>query len=272
MKRKRKSPFIRYFDKTPPGIVCPHYYLLAHANGCPYECAYCYLSLTFRQKKCEWFTNLGDMEGDLRAWLFGVGELADSLAIDSTWFQVAYRLFTGPANPIGHTLLLVTKSEATELLEYEPHPSVVVSFSVNAESMASKHERGAPSPKLRLDAAAELKRRGWRIRLRLDPMLPCSNWREAYLPTVKRIAEIQPERVTLGSLRYFPSLPRYHPDFPSMPVKRDGPDGRYRLPYSLRIEMYEFVREHLNMPFGLCKETDALHAAVKPDPRCNCTL
>ena len=74
MQRKRKSPFIRYFDKTPPGIVCPHYYLLAHANGCPYECAYCYLSLTFRQKKCEWFTNLGDMESDIRAWLFGVGE------------------------------------------------------------------------------------------------------------------------------------------------------------------------------------------------------
>lgn len=39
---------IRLFDKTSEGIVCPHFWILNWACGCPYECSYCYLALTHR--------------------------------------------------------------------------------------------------------------------------------------------------------------------------------------------------------------------------------
>jgi len=36
--RKRHTAFIHYFDKTPEGIICPHFWVLAFANGCPFAC------------------------------------------------------------------------------------------------------------------------------------------------------------------------------------------------------------------------------------------
>lgn len=277
MHRTRKSPFIRYFDKTPPGIVCPHFFILAHANGCPYDCSYCYLTLTFRQKKCEAFTNLADMEREVACWIentqtpsvLNAGELADSVAVDFAWFAPIYGLF---AKQTRHVLLLLTKSTASELERWEPNPSVIVGFSVNAADVSAQYERGAPPSMERLAAAERLKRRGWRVRLRLEPMLPAPNWQTAYQPALQRIGEIGPERLTVGSLRYFPALRRRHKGFPLIRVERDGADGRMRVTRSLRLEMYQFVRSHLPFPFGLCKETADLHATFNPLPHCNCTI
>jgi spore photoproduct lyase len=274
--RIRKSPFIRYFDKTPPGIFCPHFWLLVHANGCPYRCDYCYLMLTFRQKKCESFTNLDDMEREIAAWLtrpdpslLNSGELSDSLAVDARWFARAYRLFCAQER---HALLLLTKSLARELDAYEPHPAICVSFSVNSARVSGAYEHGAPAGPERLEAAARLRRAGWRVRIRLDPMLPIAHWQEDYAPVADRIAEIQPERVTLGTLRYFPQLPGRHPNFPRVPVAQDGPDGRMRLPEGLRREMYTFVKSRLSQEIALCKETDAMSRFAGASPRCNCTV
>jgi hypothetical protein len=88
--RRRKSNFVRLFDKTPPGIICPHFYILAHANGCPYDCSYCYLQLTFRGKtEPVLFRNLDDLNREVRQFLelpepsvLNAGELSDGLAFD----------------------------------------------------------------------------------------------------------------------------------------------------------------------------------------------
>ena len=44
---------IKLFDRTPPprkdtDVVCPHFLELKWANGCPFNCAWCYLQGTFR--------------------------------------------------------------------------------------------------------------------------------------------------------------------------------------------------------------------------------
>ena len=272
--RVRKSPFIRYFDKTPPGIVCPHFWLLSHANGCPYNCSYCYLNLTFRGKKCEAFTNLDDMCGEIAAWLhhdeasmLNSGELSDSLAIDTAWFARAYELF---ANQRNHTLLLLTKSTAEALRRYEPTRSICVSFSINADAVSRAFEHGAPLGSERLAAASELASAGWRVRVRLDPMLPVEDWREAYEPICKAIAELRCERVTLGTLRYFPALARRNAGFPRMPGTKDGPDGRIRLPKDLRAEMYSYARGLIGMPVALCKETEEMVSSLGVARECNC--
>ena len=86
VKRERKSKFVKLFDKTPPAVFCPHFYELILSNGCPYNCVYCYLKLTFRGKtEPNIFTN--DWDGVKReldriaGGVFSTGELADSLAI-----------------------------------------------------------------------------------------------------------------------------------------------------------------------------------------------
>jgi len=298
-KRERKAPFVRLFNKPGKGIVCPAFWVLAWANSCPYRCSYCYLQGTFRFfEEPVLYTNLGKLEEEVRAWLLdtsgpavlNTGELTDSLALAGRigLYRKLVPLFASPeSNPSGCVLLLVTKStEIRHLLELEPTPGVIVSFSVNAFGVAERYEQGAPHPRERLQAALELQEAGWRIRLRIDPMIPVPRWRDAYGGLAEEIvrARLRPERITLGVLRFFPAVAavarrrgRPGQEVFSFATSR-SPEGRLRPEPSLRVEMYGFVLRRLHevlprLETGLCKEEKAVREAVGiEDAKCNCTL
>lgn len=42
---------IVYLDKTPVGIVCPHFYMLPWVFRCPFDCQWCFLLRTGWGKK-----------------------------------------------------------------------------------------------------------------------------------------------------------------------------------------------------------------------------
>lgn len=288
LERKRFSNFIHYFDKTPPGIVCPHFYVLAHANGCPYACDYCYLRLTLRHyPEPTVFTNTARMFQELRDWLLSLedpavlnaGELSDSLAWDreTGLTQNLVPLFETQKK---HKLLLLTKSvNIDNLLAQDPSPQVIVSFSVNAPEVSRKYERGAPPVEARLAAAKKLREAGWDVRLRLDPALPVTGWKDQYGEVIERINEVNPSVVTLGSLRFFKTLVNHAPratDVFAFGRDHNDPDQRLRLDEERRVEMYRFFIERLaNLRVGLCKETEAVHKKLGlPGVRqsCNCTV
>jgi spore photoproduct lyase len=55
----------------------------------------------------------------------------------------------------------------------------------------------------RLQAARKLQDAGYRIRIRLDPIVPIPDWETAYGDTIRRIFEkVNPESVTMGTLRF----------------------------------------------------------------------
>jgi len=118
IKRQRKSKFVRLFDKTPAGVVCPHFYELILSNGCPYDCSYCYLRLTFRGRtepvlfQNGWESVRSEIDGVPRG-VFSTGELADSLAVIPPLLPKALDYFTIQENKF---LLMVTKSINTAVL------------------------------------------------------------------------------------------------------------------------------------------------------------
>src|SRR5260370_40595506 len=67
--------------------------------------------------------------------------------------------------------------------------------------MAAKWEQGTPVPSERFAAAEKIKKGGWPIRFRLDPMVPYPDWKHGYAEAIKRINSLSPEMVTLGALR-----------------------------------------------------------------------
>lgn len=94
-------------------------------------------------------------------------------------------------------------------------------------------------------------------------------------------AGLRPERFTLGTLRFFPSV-RPNAFDPGSEVfevvtDHDDADGRLRVPADLRAAMYQAVRAAIHdvfgdVPVGLCKETVAVREAVGvTHTRCNCT-
>jgi spore photoproduct lyase len=290
LERPRRSKFIRYFDKTPPGIVCPHFYLLAHGNGCLFRCAYCYLQLTFRgQVQPTVFTNVGDMLAEVEAFLareepavLNAGELSDALALDDRT-GLTKELVPRFAAQDRHLLLLLTKSANVDnLLGLDHRGRTVVSFSLNAADVAARYELGSPSPAERLAAARRAGEAGYPLRFRLDPVIPVPGWEDSYRAILEQaLAVAPPERVTFGSLRYFPNVRTYARklgrdvsafDYASEPT---AADGRRRVPTPLRLRLYKYLMDLVpaGIETGLCKETEACHRALGIEKVvCNCTL
>ena len=289
----RRSRFIELFRTSPPRTVCPNFHVLAHANGCAFApmCDYCYLKSSFRSRPTpRAFTNMEDLLREARRWIrrdglesyvLNTGNLSDSLAFEEDRPLMArlIELFRAEAELLGrpHTLLLVTKggpAECASLLQLRPCANVVVSFSVNHPDAAALHEPGAAPPAERLVAASALTEFGWRVRLRLDPLIAGYD----YSATISAVAGARPERVTLGTLRAEPNL---------LKISRDGlfsalespaePGGLARYPWDTRLALYRPAVERLLplCPVALCEEPAEMWDALGLDRvriLCNCCL
>ena len=292
--RQRKSHFIRLFDKTPPGIVCPHFYLLAHANGCPYKCSYCYLQLTFRHHQTPViFSNQDEMIQEVEKFIanqkspsvLNTGELSDSLVWDDKE-KLADILVPMFAKQNRHKVLFLTKSTNIDnLLKIQNHRNSIVSFSINAPEVSNKYELGCPSPEKRIIAAGKCQKAGYEVRLRLDPLIHVPNFGKKYIPLIQLLKEnldLSKIRMTIGSLRYFNGLPYFtedkrERDIFELPMKKDGPDNRYRAPLTTRVAMYQWMIDQLPevKEFALCKETEEAWKKLgldRENVRCNCVL
>ena len=282
---------IHLFDKTPSGIVCPHFYILSWARGCPYSCSYCYLALTYRihgntsrlyswpqiEKAIDKF-----FETHEESALLNTGELADSLMNPGLMEKICDKFETQSTHKVlllskGCRLSLdLTKDRAIDFLCKKHYKQTIVSFSVNAHEFAEVYEKGAPNIYNRLRCALWLLCAGYEVRLRIDPIIPIKplnavgySWKTAYRGLVKfilRIMHVTPTKITLGTPRWYPALPYW--------LKRAGRndnffdyfrrnrihcvDGRYRL--ANRAKVYSWMISTLRKygysgPISLCKET-----------------
>lgn len=289
-RRERKSRFIHLNDTARPGLVCGPFWALSYYIGCPFECSYCYLQGTFRGKVDPVvYTNREKLLAELDDWLtrpgnlrLNAGELEDSLALDGR-IPLVDDLVPRFAAQQRHKLLLVTKStNVRRLLKHDPKGQVIVAFSVNAPPVANQFELGAPDPLKRVKAAVRVKDAGYYVALRLDPMIPVDGWQPAYGGFIDQVYEtFQPNQWTLGSLRYFPTLPMWtaklgrSTDVYAFPRERSPEDGRWRIPLDMRGEMYSQamgqIRQHdRNVAVRLCKETEPLYRTLglQPDGCC----
>jgi DNA repair photolyase len=278
-RRDRKSRFIHLNNTAKPGLVCGPFWAISYYIGCPFKCSYCYLQGTFRGKVDPVvYTNREKLLAELDEWLarpgnlrLNAGEVEDSLALDGL-IPLVDDLVPRFAAQQRHKLLLVTKStNIGRLLKHDPKGQVIVAFSVNAPSVSERFELGAPHPLKRAEAAARVKDAGYYVTLRLDPMIPVERWQASYCGFIDEVYEIfRPAQWTLGSLRYFPTLPMWTGkvgrdrrvyDFPR---ERSPEDGRWRIPLDMRAEMYgqamgRIRRHDSNVVVRLCKETEPLY-------------
>jgi DNA repair photolyase len=291
--RARSRKFVEIFRTTPPATVCPNFFVLSHANGCTFapQCTYCFLKSSF------WylteplaFDNVDKMLAEIRRWIsrddlesyvLNMGNLSDSLVFEKVRPLIAdlIEVFRKEAEAKGrkHTLLLVTKGgtpECAPLSRLAPCRNVIVSFSVNAHDAARIHEKGAAPVSDRLGAAAKLKSRGWRVRIRVDPMIQGFDYSEI----VREVAALAPERVTLGSLRAERNLPRHVGNglFREMETP-SNPKAMARYPKEQRLALYRPAVEALSpvCPVALCEETPDIWNALGLDTgakNCNCAL
>ena len=270
--RPRKSGFIRPFDGT-AGLVCNKFYWLILSNGCPFNCQYCYLRLILggRHGPAVFTNPWPEVERQLEIiprGVFSTGDLADSLAVTPPLLKPAIEYFRRQTHKF---LFLTTKSANIKmLLGMRPTPQVWISFSVNAVKSWELFERKTPHPEERLAAAWRLKEAGWRVRIRIDPVIPevaISHYREV----AQKVSGLAPERVTVGVLKHFPRLPRCRREGPRKQLA-ESHNGIKRYPSHLKARIFNSLAEWLGFQPAVCRETPGLWEELGwKSNGCNCT-
>jgi spore photoproduct lyase len=284
---------IVYFSRTPYDIVCPHFWELRWAFGCPFDCAYCYLQGTGRgNKNPKYRPIIKVIKAIDKAFkheyfvkhpaIFNSGELSDSLMNPANMKQIA-DLFETQSK---HKLLLLTKSHRVEWLVEKPRKQVIASFSLNATEVSKRWEKRASSPQQRIDAVKKLLESGYEVRIRIDPIFPIDNWKEHYEDLIYSIfSELpsNPYRITLGTPRGLSKTLISAKDKTWEQIAfTDKPEysgwGK-KAPLPLRKEIYTFFYEKFEglgfdkTKVAICKETRSMwrELGLNPDScKCNC--
>ncbi len=289
---------ITLFDKTPfpkekDDVVCPHFIELKWANGCNFDCAWCYLNGTFRFRPCGKKPYLKEKDkiiNHIKQYLEQVstssilnsGELSDSLAFEGSENSLSDMIIPLFKDQNSHKLLILTKSANMKgILKSESQDSVIVSYSINSQKVSSRWENKAPSPLERLYAAKEVFEAGYNVRLRLDPMVPISGWKNSYRSIIDQIFNhLIPERITLGSLRGLQSTINNSKDRTWVDYLDDRSNWGKKISFAKRAEMYDYVISYLERRYdfsdiGLCKETIGMWEEMGKDYKkikCNCII
>lgn len=294
----KDGSIIKLFDKTPEpknptDVVCPHFYELKWANGCNFNCAWCYLNGTYRFLSRGKKPHLKDIDTILdhldyffknvnnRKFLLNSGELSDSLLFENDEAPLTRKIIPKFMEQDRHKLLILTKSNQVDnLLDINAQNHVIASFSLNSFKVAERWEK-APKVIDRIKAAKRLHDAGYVVRIRIDPMVPIEGWRTEYILLVDTIFKnLIPERITLGSLRGLQSTINNSKDTSWTKYLTETSNWGKKVDTGHRLAMYSTIINHLKTKYrytnvALCKETidmwDKLDMNYN-EIKCNCML
>ncbi len=280
------GPFIRPFPVS-DGKDEPTEFFIAHANGCPMDCRYCFLQSYFGHGAPVVFTNtedlLQEMEEHLehhakaKAVTYHAGEFSDAMAMESLSGFASRAIPVFSRHPLA-TLELRTKcAEVENLLPDDPPVNIVVSWTLTPREAWQQYEPGTPGPSQRLQSARACRDKGYQVGIRLDPALLIPGWEKAYEGLILEVyRHLEPgtlESFVLGGFRYTPSLgAAIRERFPSCDLL--GPefvmcrDGKHRYLRPLRVNLYrkiiQEIRKHDGQsPIRLCMETEQVTQDVQ---------
>ena len=198
--------------------------------NCLYDCRYCFLQGMFQSANYLLFVNYEAFMEAIDKTLYKIenketvtffsGYDCDSLALEAvTGFTKTFLPFFRE-RPMA-LLELRTKSVNTQvLLETEPFNNCVIAFSFTPEEVSKMTEYGVPSVSSRIAMMEKLSRAGWKIGLRLDPLIYHKGYKNNYKNLInnifRNISNESFHSVSIGAMRFpksmFNRIERLYPD------------------------------------------------------------
>lgn len=284
--------FVKPCPCTPYYIGC-NYYIINIDLQCPLDCSYCILQDYLSVPAITVFVNRNKLWRELEVFIkkrggkrfrIGSGELSDSLALDHITNHSRDLISFFRKKP-GALFEFKTKTtNISNLMNEEPSENIIISWSLNTPTIVKQEEKGAPSVEERIDAAAALVKKGFKVGFHFDPIIYYPGWKEDYEGVSVMLMESIPlERIawiSLGSLRFPKNLKKIIKDrFPETKIidaeMITGIDGKLRYFRSLRSELYLNIinafRKHAEgkrIPFYFCMESSEIwKEGLKKEPR-----
>jgi DNA repair photolyase len=289
------------------GMACHGFFHInVMVNGCVFNCQYCFLQQHIWDKDVSSFIKLNVNYEDIVARMKEIAgqRLARGLAtrfhtgilLDYLCFEDVTRFTEFLVSQMGDdafarsTVDMWSKGDDVRSLldAAAKYPwateRILPGWSVNSPYAAETYEPGTAGTRQRLQAARELQDVGYRLTIRLDPMVPYPAWKTDYPELVDMVFGefgLRPDVVFVSSLRFdepelievgrerFPNSDLFCHDFP----KEDR--AKYRLPFDLRIEMLRTVVERIqhhdqDQIVGICKENIKTWKALGLNPALSC--
>ncbi|MDR4507734.1 MAG: hypothetical protein MRJ65_05775 [Candidatus Brocadiaceae bacterium] len=254
------------------------YYVVNLGSGCPYECTYCVLQdyinspgIVLPTNINDFFTAFRKFDKDIRC---GSGELTDSLAFDHiTGYspQIVEFFRHHPKSMFEFK----TKSNTIDLLTSVPGAkNIIVSWSLNPQTIIDTVEYFTASLIERLEAAQRCVACGYRVAFHFDPIIYYKGWENDYENLIDALFDMVHAEdiiwISLGTLRMTPQLKKIIENrFPDNTILDEeflvGHDGKLRYPREMRVSMYTLMKSWIRkrrkgVPIYLCMEEPSLHS------------
>ena len=278
--KKHLGHFIKPCPCSPSKLRCS-YHIITPAVGCPFDCSYCFLNFYSKDNNITIYTNIDDMFKELDEFLIarkglatriGTGEFMDSLAIEEL-DKINIKL----ANTIiadGTAIIeFKTKSKRIEqLLTIPAHKNIVVSWSLNPQSVIDTEEPLTASLKERLDCAKTIAKHGHSLAFHLDPIFMEDELLKEYVDLINKVMESVPaSKIRWISMGGF----RYTEDLKLCMLEKNGlkktylcgefircEDGKFRYPRYKRVKFYNAIgntiKKHGAVKTYMCMEDSDL--------------
>jgi len=244
------------------GIGGEKNYYFSHMLNCLYDCRYCFLQGMYRSAHYVLFVNYEDFCMEIDAilqsqqgspvWFFS-GYDCDSMALEPVSGFAAHFLPFFAARPNACLELRTKSTQIRSLLNRDPLANAVVAFSFTPEETHLALEHKVPGVERRLDAMVQLQQAGWRLGLRLDPLIYQQDYRRQYRRLFAQLfSRLDVERlhsVSLGAFRlprdYFRNILQLYPDEPLYAGPLAESNGMVTYREDLEHEITGFCRQEL---------------------------
>lgn len=268
---QKKNPAIIIAHKNkghvlaaPPGygLGGDHNYYFSHMLNCIYDCRYCFLQGLYQSAHQVLFINYEDFGEQIR-------QLSAAHPKQPVWFYSGYDCdslanepmtrFTDFFLPLVDSIdnawmeLRTKSTQVRGMLKLQPVERVVTAFSFSDRYSHAQLEHGVPSIEKRVDAMRRLMEAGWKVGLRLDPIVYHSNYQSEFRALLEQIFEVIDANalhsVSLGTFRltrnHFRSVSRLYPDEPLFAQQMSLDNGIVSYPAEREQEMVEFCETTL---------------------------
>lgn len=244
------------------GIGGTKNYYFSHMLNCIFDCRYCFLQGMFRSAHYVHFVNTEDFFDEIQKTIeehpgetstFFSGYDCDSLALEPVTGFIESSLPFFAQNPKGLLELRTKSTQIQFLLKHPPIENCIVAYSLTPKEVGQALEHKTPPLHQRLQAIEKLSRKGWRIGLRLDPMIPCQNIEQIYEPFFEQIFQkVDPKSihsVSLGGLRLpksaYQRIQKLYPDEKLFSYLQESKSCMMSFPQSAEKALLEFCEKNI---------------------------